>query len=372
MRSAKRTRRLFPADRLLRDIATVAAATGVVGVSFGAMAASAAVSPHLAIAMSMLVFAGGSQFLAVGILGAGGGAATAVLAGLLLNARHLPFGLALGETFDRGWLTRLVGSHLMIDESVAFALAQGDPDRRRRAYWLCGAAVFVSWNLGTAAGVFAGRAAGDPAAYGLDAAFPAGLLALMLPSLRERTALRTACAGAAIAVLATPLLPPGLPLLTALLALVFALPLPGRRSMRERAAGDRGRRWEREVGHDLGRCPASSCRDLCSPAGRPAAAQSDHDADGDRALLLTRGSGAARGARRDGGFRRGRARRRGGQTGGSRGRWDSRGAQGPVRRGGRSRGADRCCAAAGRGAVVPVGGDRGISVTCGVHPRFPR
>jgi predicted branched-subunit amino acid permease len=52
------------------------------------------------------------------------------------------------------------------------------------------------------------------------------LLALILPSLRERPALRVAAAGAAIALVSAPVLPPGLPVLAALLGLVFALPLP--------------------------------------------------------------------------------------------------------------------------------------------------
>jgi len=57
--------------------------------------------------MSVLVFAGASQFLFTGIVAAGGSPVAAVLAGLLVNARHLPFGFALAETV-RGH--RLLGS----------------------------------------------------------------------------------------------------------------------------------------------------------------------------------------------------------------------------------------------------------------------
>ena len=58
-----------------------------------------------------------------------------------------------------------------------------------------------------------GGAAGDPAALGLDAAFPAGLIALILPSLRDRDTRLVALTGAAVAVLLTPVLPAGLPVL---------------------------------------------------------------------------------------------------------------------------------------------------------------
>jgi predicted branched-subunit amino acid permease len=205
-------------------VLALAVAVAAVGVSFGAIAVAARVPGWLVAASSVLVFAGGAQFLAVGMIAAGNPFA-AVLGGLLLNARHLPFGLAISESIGSGWGARLVGSHLMVDESVAFALAQPAPAGRRRAFWLTGAALFVTWNLGTLLGIALGRRVGDPATLGLDAAFPAGLIALLVPSLRDRETRRVAVAGAAIAVLATPLLPPGLPVLLALGALgLLALP----------------------------------------------------------------------------------------------------------------------------------------------------
>jgi 4-azaleucine resistance transporter AzlC len=173
------------------------------------------------------VYAGGAQFLAVGLVSAGGTALAIVLAGLLLNARHLPFGLAIGnETLGDSRWRRIVGSHILTDESVAFALAQDDPARRRRAFWLTGAALYVTWNVSSTIGAIAGSALGDPDTFGIDAAFPAALLALTLPSLKDKVSVRVAIAGAAIALVATPFLPAGLPVLLALLGLAFALPVP--------------------------------------------------------------------------------------------------------------------------------------------------
>jgi 4-azaleucine resistance transporter AzlC len=215
-------------DPLIRNIAALAAAIFVVGGSFGAIAASAGVSAPHTIAMSLLVFAGGAQFLAVGIVGAGGSAVAAVLAGLLLNARLLPFGLALGDVAGSRPLHRLVGAHLLIDESVAFALAQPDLAKRRRAFWISGLTLFVVWNTGAALGVLAGQAAGDPAVFGIDAAFPAGLLALVMPTLGERPATRVAVVAGTAALVTAPLLPPGLPVLIALIGVAAAVPAPAR------------------------------------------------------------------------------------------------------------------------------------------------
>jgi 4-azaleucine resistance transporter AzlC len=200
---------------LLRDAGAISAAVGAVGLSFGAIAVGSGIPGWAAVAMSIFVFAGGSQFMAVGLVAAGNPIA-AVFAGLLLNARHLPFGLALGDIFGTRWRDRLVGSHLLIDESTAFALARPQGASRRRAYWLTGAGIFVCWNIGTILGVLLGGVSGDPARLGLDAAFPAGLIALLLPSLRDPQTRRVALVGAGLAVLLTPVLPAGLPVLLAL------------------------------------------------------------------------------------------------------------------------------------------------------------
>jgi 4-azaleucine resistance transporter AzlC len=222
---------------LARDVSAIAAATGLVGVSFGAIALAAGISPWLTVAMSMLVFAAASQFTAVAVIASGGSLVAAVLAGLLLNVRHILLGLAAGEQLGRSWAGRLIGSHLLVDESVAFTLAQSDPRRRRLAYWTTGLSLFVAWNVGVIVGVLAGRAVGDPHALGLDAAFPAALVALLLPSLRQQRPRRVALVAVVVALATTPLVPAGLPVLLALLALPAAL-LPSRRPATAEGSAD--------------------------------------------------------------------------------------------------------------------------------------
>jgi 4-azaleucine resistance transporter AzlC len=205
---------------LLRDIALVCLADGVVGASFGAIAVSGGQAAWVPMAMSLLVFAGGAQFAALGIVLAGGNPVTAVVAGLVLNARHLPFGFAVADALGDRLPAKLVGAHVMIDESVAFALAQRDLPRRRAAFWTCGLLLFVTWNLGVLAGAAAGSLIGDPNTFGLDAAFPAVLFALVLPTLRDTGTLRAAVVGGAVALAAAPFLPAGVPVALALVGLV--------------------------------------------------------------------------------------------------------------------------------------------------------
>jgi 4-azaleucine resistance transporter AzlC len=215
----------------LRDIALVCLADAIVGASFGAVTVSGGLHPWVPVAMSVLVFAGGAQFAAAGVVLAGGGPAAAVVAGLVLNARFLPYGFAVADVVAGKWWTRLPGAHLITDESVAFALRQHERERRRASFWTCGVALFLCWNAAVAAGVLAGTAVHDTAAFGLDAVFPAVLLALVLPALADRGTRNAALLGAVVAVAATPFLPAGLPVLLALAGLMLAgrpaLAVPG-------------------------------------------------------------------------------------------------------------------------------------------------
>jgi 4-azaleucine resistance transporter AzlC len=213
----------------VRDILALCAAVSFVGLSFGAIATATGLPAWAVVAFSLFVFAGGAQFLAIALVSAGNPVA-AILGGLLLNARHLPFGLAVADVLAGSWGRRIVGSHLLVDEAVAFALAQPDQDRRRAAYWLTGATLFVGWQVGTVVGIAVGAAVGDPARYGLDAAFPAALFALLMPRLREAAGLRVAAVAGAVAVTATFYVPAGLPVLLGLVGLAVAGPTPKQRS----------------------------------------------------------------------------------------------------------------------------------------------
>jgi 4-azaleucine resistance transporter AzlC len=210
--------------KVRRDSWVLGAAVGVFGVSFGVLARTAGLTAPQACAMSVLVFTGASQFAVVGVLASGGSLASAVGSALLLAARNAAYGLALAPIHvGRRLSRRLVAAQFVLDETTAMATAQ--PDRRlgEAAFWATGVAVFVCWNLGTLAGAVAGGAIGDPEAWGLDAAFPAGYVALVVPHLRDRAGRVAAAAGAAISLVLIPLAPAGLPIVAAALGVVPAL-----------------------------------------------------------------------------------------------------------------------------------------------------
>jgi predicted branched-subunit amino acid permease len=216
---------------LLRDVGLVCLADGIVAVSFGATCVGSGLAWWVPVALSVLVFAGGAQIAAVGVVIAGGSPLAAVLAGAVLNTRLLPYGFAVADVIappdptatgtgfaaaGRRWLIRMLGTHVITDESVAFALRQSSPERRRSAFWACGVALFALWNVSVLLGVALGSSVRNTNAFGLDATFPAVMLALALPTLTSRPTRLAAGTGAVIAVALTPVLPAGLPLLAAL------------------------------------------------------------------------------------------------------------------------------------------------------------
>ena len=186
------------------------------GMAFGVLA-EPVMGAWAAIAMSILVFAGAAQFASVSILAAGGGLASAVTAGLLINTRFLPMGFAVGPALKGGPLRRAAEAQTMVDASWAIA-NRGDGTFDRAL--MIGATIpqAAGWWIGTALGVFAGALLGDPEALGLDAIFPAFYLALLAEEMRDRSMFASALLGGAIALVLIPFTPPGIPVVAAALA----------------------------------------------------------------------------------------------------------------------------------------------------------
>ncbi|SWA87310.1 AzlC family protein [Klebsiella pneumoniae] len=278
----------------IKAIVLVCLAVGVVGMSYGSLAVAYGFPLWVPLLLSVSVLAGASEFMFIGIVASGGSPLAAAAAGLLVNARHIPFGVTVRELVGRralsfigchimndesvvfglsqptpaqrkaaywlcgagvaliwplGTLTgaaaagllvnarhipfgvtvrelvgrralSFIGCHIMNDESVVFGLSQPTPAQRKAAYWLCGAGVALIWPLGTLTGAAVGKLLPAPETIGLDAVFPAILLALVIPAFKNRTTLIRAASGAALALAAVPFVPTGLPVLLSLFGLL--------------------------------------------------------------------------------------------------------------------------------------------------------
>lgn len=196
---------------------SISVATGLYGISFGALAVAAGLSVWQALALSSLMFTGGSQFAFIGVIAGGGTGAAAVGAASLLGVRNAIYGMQMNRMLGlTGW-RRLLGAQITIDESAATAAGQLDADEQRRGFWTAGLGVFVLWNAFTLLGALLGDALGDPRRWGLDGAAVAAFLGLLWPRLKQRepVALALALVCGVVTALAVPFLPPGLPILVA-------------------------------------------------------------------------------------------------------------------------------------------------------------
>jgi predicted branched-subunit amino acid permease len=210
---------------LLRSVAVVCLAGGILGISYGALAIGYGLPWWIPLLLSIAVVAGASEMMFVAIIGAGGSPWLAAAAGLLVNARHIPFGFQVSPLMGNG-LRSILGAHAINDESTSFALAGSSPAMRRLGFWACGVGIVLVWPLGTALGTWLGAFLGDLDRWGLDAVFPAMILALVIPKARAGGApLTTAVVlGAAITVATASFLPAGLPELLSLAAVAVARP----------------------------------------------------------------------------------------------------------------------------------------------------
>jgi predicted branched-subunit amino acid permease len=193
-----------------------ALAAFLLAISFGVLA-EPVLGGAATIAFSAFVFAGASQFAALAVLADGGGAGTAILAGILLNARFVPMSLAFGPSARGGRLARFLQGQAIIDASWALANRGGG---RFDGDFMVGATApaYVAWLSGTVVGVVGGDLLGDPESLGLDAIFPAFFLSLLFGEVGDRRTLVVALTGAAIA-----LAPPGVPILAASAAVLLGV-----------------------------------------------------------------------------------------------------------------------------------------------------
>jgi 4-azaleucine resistance transporter AzlC len=208
----------------VRTAAAVAATVWFFGASFGLVARSAGMGVLAPLVMSATTFAGSAQFAAASILAGSGSALAAITAAVLLNARYVPISISVAQLFHGPRLRRLAESQLIVDESWALAGRGGRFDRRI----LIGAGLllYLAWVSGTAVGVVAGDALGDPKDLGLDGAFPALFLALLVPQLRSRRAVVAALVAAGISLALIPVAPPGTPIVAASAACLLGLRRP--------------------------------------------------------------------------------------------------------------------------------------------------
>jgi len=196
---------------------SVGVATGLYGISFGALGATAGLDIYQTVALSIFMFSGGSQFAFIGVLASGGigSLPAAVTSSWLLGVRNGFYALSLAPILKLSGFRRVLGAQLTIDESAAVSTSRESHSEQVKGFWFTGISVFVFWNIATGLGFLLGNSIGDPKQFGLDAAAAAALFALVWPRLLNLLGGFVGLVALVSAVILVPLLPPGMPVLAA-------------------------------------------------------------------------------------------------------------------------------------------------------------
>ena len=208
-------------DAVERTSLSVAFTVGLYGAAFGAAGITAGFSILQTCLLSLLLFSGASQFAVVGIMGAGGSAASAIATATLLGFRNALYGLQLAPILKVTGLKRIIASQITIDESTAVSTLQSNDSDRKRAFYLTGFGVYAFWNLFTFLGALGASAIGDPSVWGLDAAVPAAFCGLVWPRLKDKRLFLISACAIILALLLTPITPAGIPIITTVLLAIF-------------------------------------------------------------------------------------------------------------------------------------------------------
>lgn len=193
------------------------------GVTFGVVADAAGFDLARIVVMSALVFTGASQFAAVGVINDGGSGGAAVGSALLLAARNALYGPVMRRTLPTSAPARMGAAQFVIDETTAISTAQANRRDAAGAFWFSGVILWLVWNACSVAGALLGAVLGNPETWGLDAAFPAILAALLAPHLRTAAGRTAALGAAAVALGVVPVTGAGVPILVSIVALAPAL-----------------------------------------------------------------------------------------------------------------------------------------------------
>lgn len=174
-----------------------------VGFAYGVLAQKAGLEAWNTLLMSVIVFAGSAQLIAVGMLAGGAAPLAVVLTTFIVNLRHMLMSAALAPYLKK-WRPLHIAAMTaeLTDETFAVhagRFSNGNDDLRET--FAINAISQTAWVLGTWLGLAASGLIQDVRPYGLDFALPAMFLALLVAQVRSRTHFLVAIIAGGLAVL---------------------------------------------------------------------------------------------------------------------------------------------------------------------------
>jgi 4-azaleucine resistance transporter AzlC len=188
----------------IKDTAPFSLGVFAYGMVYGVLSRAGQLTLSQTLSMSVLVFAGSSQFVALALLKQGATGLAVVLSTFFVNARQVLYGLSLGPRLkgsSRGKLALL--AYFLTDESYGITMTAYAQGRGSPGYFLgSGLGVFGPWIASSLTGFFLAALLHDPLHWGLDFTFIGAFMGLLVAQINSRLLLGVAAASSLVALIA--------------------------------------------------------------------------------------------------------------------------------------------------------------------------
>lgn len=172
---------------------------------------------------SAVIFSATSQFAWLAVRESGGGEWAAIAAGWVVATRFGILAVSLAHRLPQGVMRRALAAVNAFDPNVAVGVQQATPQEVEREFWRTTAGMFSGWFTGIAVGTWLGNVIGDTQRLGLDAVFPAAMLAIIANLLRTKDGGIAGLAGGLICLALLPIAPAGLPIILSVFGVAIAM-----------------------------------------------------------------------------------------------------------------------------------------------------
>jgi 4-azaleucine resistance transporter AzlC len=168
-----------------------------IGTAYGLLSRQAGCGVWVTLGLSVFVFAGASQFMAIAMIAGGASPAAIVSATFVINFRHVLMAASLSPFVSswKKWQRAALGCMLTDESFVMHSRHFGDGGADSAAAIALNAAAYITWAAASGAGFYIGGLMGDPRKFGLDFALPGMFIGLLMPLCRDNSSAISAVAG---------------------------------------------------------------------------------------------------------------------------------------------------------------------------------
>ena len=172
------------------------------GIAYGVLAQQANIGLWPTAGLSIFVFAGASQFMAVSMIQNGIMPGAIILSTFIVNIRYVLMSASLSPKLNswKTWQRILLGGVMSDETFILHSLNFGNGNQDFISAMSINLSAYLSWAVSSVLGYNMGMLIAAPEAWGFDFALPAMFVGLLLSACKNKAAVTAAVAGGVISV----------------------------------------------------------------------------------------------------------------------------------------------------------------------------